>query len=40
VKVAFRDGFVHIRPAAGKRVFVVVAAAVVRAELPNGATEL
>jgi hypothetical protein len=46
VKVAFSGGLVYIRTAPGnqakdgKRVFVVPAAAVVRAELPNGAAEL
>ncbi|MBT2403229.1 MULTISPECIES: hypothetical protein [unclassified Streptomyces] len=45
-RIAFRDGFVYIRPDAnnlgrsGNRVFVVPATAVVRAELPNGAAEV
>ncbi|WP_030888224.1 hypothetical protein [Streptomyces sp. NRRL S-1868] len=46
VRVAFRDGLVYICPAPyergsdGQRVFVVPAAALVRAELPDGAAEL
>jgi hypothetical protein len=45
VKVAFCDGLVYIRPSPhargseGKRVFVVPATALVRAELPGGAAE-
>ncbi|MGW0844254.1 hypothetical protein ACWD26_29770 [Streptomyces sp. NPDC002787] len=46
VKVAFHGGLVYIRPfpyspgSEGKRVFVVPATALVRAELPDGTTEL